>query len=576
MAHNGLVSALDNVTGEIRLISDVSSGEACQCICAQCRGILIARKGRMRAHHFAHKSGESGDAKSCQETALHNAAKRLLAFHLDFIQVPSFTIQRPTKRFVLPEPSVVGFEEHLLLKGAGLSLEEGEIEPRLQSGTDHRPDALAYSEQFGSVYFEVQVTHPVPEAKKKAYQALGLWVLEIDLSAYDPADIGLERLKDLLAQHANREWLSWRIPDDVQASLITYEATVARLEEKQEQAFKVELQKPIPRSWEAAENVQLESLRYQNSEFPLHRTVPTPQITSTLGYRVTESVGGVRLPVFWEPHKNALAYLDRKYQRKRHRALSCVLAKANSMVLDLGTQSNLIAAMQWVLETLTIELPSGVHQILGLERHPCPERVSSGEPMFQEKWISLWADPALGNDVLGGDKCRCADVPEAFARACILWGAADMVVLADGKALADKRVLTATGRIQNHGDVYTAIRLRCESLSPLPCRLILEQGGYSRSLDITRHLGVRDGSIYLQAMGTEIPISLTPPDRSQSLPVYMVPGLSYPDESALFKAHENTLVGLLDERLKHNREHMSQYLQGDGLLASFVAFFSDV
>lgn len=534
---------------------------------------MIARKGRVRAHHFAHKQGESGSLTDCQETALHNAAKRLLAYHLDSISVPPLTIQRPTKQFFLPTPKTVKFKKQLLLQGANLSLDEGDIEPRLEAGSAQRPDAYAHSALLGKVYFEVYVTHPVPEEKKAAYQALGLWVLEIDLSECDPSQVGLDRLKELLERDAARHWLSWNLPGDVRESLNEYETTVAELQENQELAYHDDLQKPIPKAWVSPEGVLLKALRYQQHEYPVNKWIPAPTITLAQGYWVTESIGGMRLPVFWEPYKEAVADLDRKYQRKRERALSYVLASANGTAIDLGEQTRLVAVMQWVLQAMAIEPPSPVHHIMGLERQPNSGYEHGSTPMFIEKWHPLWADPALNDDELEIEGCVSADIPEAFARACILWGAARMIILADGKAFADRHSLASVGRIQDYGDVYTAIRLRCESLSPLPCRLILEEGGFSRSLNITRHLRVRDGKIYLQAMGTDIPTSLTPPDRKESFPIYLVPGLSYSDESALFKANESRLTDFLNDRLQPNRDTMSQYAQGDSLLSSFVAFF---
>jgi len=572
VAHNGLMSALDSRNGQVRLISEVPSGAACQCICAECRGVLVARKGRVRAHHFAHKQGEAGSLTACQETALHNAAKRLLAYHLDSISVPPLTIQRPTKQFVLPTENTVKFKKKLLLEGTSLSLCKGDIEPLLETSINYRPDALAHSKLLGKIYFEVYVTHPVPEAKKAAYQALGLWVLEIDLSECDPSQVGLERLSELVAREAKRHWLSCGMPDDVQESLNEYETTVTELQERQEQAFKEELQKPTSKNWSSSEKILLKNLQYQKHEYPVNQMVPTPTIIPAKGYWVTESIGGIRLPVFWEPHKEAVIYLQRKYRKKRERALSCVLASDNGATIELGEQSRLAEVMRWVLHTLAGDSPRPIHHILGLERQLNQNSVPSSAQMFNERWVSLWADPALDN-VLKNNNCVCANVPESFARACILWGAADMIVLANGKAFANTRILNTHKNLQNRGDVYTAIRLRSNSLSPLPCRLIMVEGGYSRSLNIARHIQVQDGRMYLHAMGAEIPVVLTPPVRKDNCPIYMNPALSYPDESALFQANEDALTDFLYKSFQRNRDAMNQYHNSETILASFVSFF---
>lgn len=573
MAHNGLMSALDSTTRQVRLISEVPSGEGCQCVCAECDGKLIARKGRIRAHHFAHKQGEPGNASACQETALHNAAKRLLAYHLEWIAVPSVTIQRPTKRFVLPEPNEVRFEQRPILEGENLTLEAGDIEPALAEGTAYRPDAFAHAEPFGKVYFEVHVTHPVPDQKKAAYQELGLWVLEIDLSECDPGQIGLERLKELLESEAKRHWLSWDIPGDIQSELEEYESTVARLSEEQKRAFQDDLQKPIPEHWARDGRIMLTAVRYKGERYPVKRWIPAPAVSAIQGYRVTQSIADIRLPVFWECHEAAVTHFHQEYQAKRQRGLSYVLASSNEATITAGDQSRLVAIMQWVLEATARTAPGPVSHIQGLKRLPNPDHQPGSPQLFKEEWGQLWADPPLADDKDEAIDFVSADVPAAFARACIRWSAADMVVLADGTAFADQRILKGNDRIRALGEVYTAIRVRCDSISPLPCKLILEEGGHSRSLNITRHLRVRDGNIYLQAMGIEIPTDLTVGGRRGPYPIQLVPGLSYSDESALFRANENRLESYLNEQLQHNRDTMSQYVLGDALLASFVAYF---
>ncbi|WP_150987753.1 competence protein CoiA family protein [Marinobacter denitrificans] len=152
MAHGGMLSARDRATGEVRIISEVVSGEACHCQCAQCGAILVARKGKIRAHHFAHKSGSDSQMRACQETALHNAAKRLLAHHLDRLTIPTKALNRPTDRFVLPEPITCTFSETLTPASRTLSLADGDIEPALPGTRDIRPDAWASSAELGPVY----------------------------------------------------------------------------------------------------------------------------------------------------------------------------------------------------------------------------------------------------------------------------------------------------------------------------------------------------------------------------------------------------------------------------------------
>ncbi len=70
-------------------ISEVASGLACGCFCPGCGDRMVARKGPIKIHHFAHEGGS--DCAGGLETTLHLAAKALLS---------------KERRIVLPEASV--------------------------------------------------------------------------------------------------------------------------------------------------------------------------------------------------------------------------------------------------------------------------------------------------------------------------------------------------------------------------------------------------------------------------------------------------------------------------------------
>ena len=60
-------------TGRMVNVADVPRGKACGCRCPGCDARLVARKGRIRQHHFAHLA----PAPAC-ESWLHSTAKHLL------------------------------------------------------------------------------------------------------------------------------------------------------------------------------------------------------------------------------------------------------------------------------------------------------------------------------------------------------------------------------------------------------------------------------------------------------------------------------------------------------------------
>ena len=62
--------------GRLLTVAEVDSGLACDCVCPACKGLLVARKGRVRRHHFAHF--EADPCAYGKETAVHLMAKEIL------------------------------------------------------------------------------------------------------------------------------------------------------------------------------------------------------------------------------------------------------------------------------------------------------------------------------------------------------------------------------------------------------------------------------------------------------------------------------------------------------------------
>ena len=62
--------------GKLLKVSDVESGLKCGCICPACEHPLVAKKGELKVHHFAHH--KSAECNKAIETSLHLAAKEIL------------------------------------------------------------------------------------------------------------------------------------------------------------------------------------------------------------------------------------------------------------------------------------------------------------------------------------------------------------------------------------------------------------------------------------------------------------------------------------------------------------------
>lgn len=140
-----------NAEGKSFYIDDVPNGKKCGCFCAECHGALIAKQGNVKAHHFAHASGN--DSLKCSQTALHLLAKEIIA---EEKRIPAFVDGNIT--FVAVDS--VEQEKNL-----------GDIKPDLYAEHNGKPVAI-----------EIFVSHAVDDEKIAKIQNHRLTTFEINLS----------------------------------------------------------------------------------------------------------------------------------------------------------------------------------------------------------------------------------------------------------------------------------------------------------------------------------------------------------------------------------------------------------
>ncbi len=152
--------------GELIHISKADPGLKCGCVCPGCNGPLVARKGEVKVHHFAHYSSE---CKNGLQTAIHMAAKVILQKY-GKIKLPAVDIQfeQTYNTWRLSEEMEICFDEVRLEKRLG----------------DVVPDVLVYKNGV-PLMIEIKVTHEVDEEKRGKIQSLGVSALEIDLGDVD-------------------------------------------------------------------------------------------------------------------------------------------------------------------------------------------------------------------------------------------------------------------------------------------------------------------------------------------------------------------------------------------------------
>jgi len=186
----GSIAAL-NENSVIVSVDDVPSGLACGCTCIVCNRPLVAKKGHIQSHHFAHKAGEfDPDCERAGETLLHRYAKTVLA--------------REKRLFI---PAVVGTDEWGPLEiweGGLVEFDSVELERRFGNVI---PDVVGHLASR-DLFIEFLVTHPCSWEKLQKLKKLDVGVVEIDLSAY--RSHRLDELDEVIVSIAPRRTLQSR------------------------------------------------------------------------------------------------------------------------------------------------------------------------------------------------------------------------------------------------------------------------------------------------------------------------------------------------------------------------------
>ena len=169
-------------------ISAVERGLACGCVCSSCGEQLVAKKGNVQQHHFAHAS--AADCAGAVESALHLVAKEILS-RKKAIVLPAVRVQFDSGNSIEINPEgPYPISEVRLEKGVG-----GIV-----------PDVLVKVGDW-ELALEVFVTHRVDEGKLQRFRNLGLSVVEIDLSEAE-RELSPDQLEALIiGRGEHKRWL---------------------------------------------------------------------------------------------------------------------------------------------------------------------------------------------------------------------------------------------------------------------------------------------------------------------------------------------------------------------------------
>jgi len=253
----GILIGLDKNTGELKTIDRVVSGKACNCVCPECRSQLVARKGRQKAHHYAHASLPD-NLRNCQETALHLSAKIIAAHVVQFLSLPgrSFGV-KSTSKIITPSGDRSCRYRTVTIEAEEPERLSGRVEPLVPEISPYRPDARVDTTS-GSFYVEIRVTHPVPPEKQQAMDRANIPVVELDFSKVSRAGLTIEEMEVLVASAAPRSWLSFGC-DELSIPAVSklnaeVEAEDSRLHQLMMEQLRVDLRPAL------AEQVRIKSL----------------------------------------------------------------------------------------------------------------------------------------------------------------------------------------------------------------------------------------------------------------------------------------------------------------------------
>lgn len=145
--------------GDLVSIDDVEAGLKCNCICPHCKTTLVARKGKLRVHHFAHYS--TADCEHGAETGLHIMAKNFIS---------------QSKTIFVPDYPKSVYE----MTKTGKVFQFSSVEEEKQISSEIRGDVLLTFE--GRILnVEIKVNHAVDDMKKYRLFNAGIATVEIDL-----------------------------------------------------------------------------------------------------------------------------------------------------------------------------------------------------------------------------------------------------------------------------------------------------------------------------------------------------------------------------------------------------------
>lgn len=197
--------------GVLVSITDVERGAACRCVCPACDAALIAHKGDILIHHFAHAGSGDGCGVGV-ETNAHLWAKQELEAAL-WIRLP-------------PLKAEAAGLSHTIHPGREFQFAKAELE---KHAGEIVPDVQLTAPDGRQLIVEVYVTHKCGREKIARIREGGVSAIEVDLSKWRRSN-DAEKIAEALLNKAPREWLFNPAIDKAEVELGERAAELTRAE----------------------------------------------------------------------------------------------------------------------------------------------------------------------------------------------------------------------------------------------------------------------------------------------------------------------------------------------------------
>lgn len=211
------------IQGRLVSINEVQAGRACEALCPSCLGPLVARKGQVLVHHFAHDGHQTGPGGRSPCTQGYHVALQKMAGQLlsdgKKLNLPPLTVHAERHGQFL---GLRRKHQEVVAAGATLAITKILYNPTLSPGA--QPSLLCTLDGFGPLAIELNMTClPRPEVKRE-YARLNVSCIEIDFSEIaKPKDNWLPTENDirelLYDSKLKRTWIYHRDAPAIETAL---------------------------------------------------------------------------------------------------------------------------------------------------------------------------------------------------------------------------------------------------------------------------------------------------------------------------------------------------------------------